>query len=57
MNSYLVRIGGCSVGTETTNGTITAIEKLSIDYYLVTFSTGESKRLRYNQAVSVVEAD
>lgn len=57
MNSYLVKVGGCPVGTVTTSGTITDVEKLNIDYYLVTFDTGETRRLRYNQTLSVVEGD
>lgn len=54
MNKQLVKIGGCPVGTVTTEGIVTAIEKLNIDYFRVTFDTGESRKVRYNQALVVV---
>jgi hypothetical protein len=55
MSSYLVRVAGCTVGTVTTNGTVVANERLDIDYRLVTFSTGEVRKMRYTQALAVVE--
>lgn len=54
MNTYLVRVGGCPVGTQTTLGTVTATERDGVEHYLVTFSTGETKRLRFAQALSVI---
>lgn len=54
--AYMVRVGGCPVGTVTTSGTITAVEKVNIDHFSVTFDTGETRRMRYNQALVVVES-
>lgn len=54
MSTYLVKVGGCPVGTETTLGTVVEVDKVNIDYYEVTFSTGETRRFRYNQTLSVV---
>ena len=56
-STYMVRIGGCQVGTVTTLGTIESMEQAGMDYYVVTFSTGEVRRFRYNQAVAVVEGE
>ena len=54
MSNYMVRVGGCPVGTVTTSGTVTAVEKLNIDVFAITFDTGETRKMRYNQALVVV---
>lgn len=56
-SSYMVKVGGCPVGTVTTLGTVVNVERLNIDYTAVTFSTGETKTFRYNQALVVTEGD
>lgn len=53
-DSYLVKIGGCPVGTITTRGTIVANEYDGHGAYVVRFSTGEVATFRYGQALSVL---
>lgn len=55
MSSYLVKVQGCPVGTQTTLGTVIAVEQPNIDTYLVTFSTGETRRYRWNMTLNVLE--
>lgn len=52
--TYLVKVGGCPVGTVTTLGTITATTALDINTREVTFASGETRTFRYNQALCVV---
>ena len=54
MGSDMVRVGGCKVGQVTTDGTITALDKISMDFFSVTFDTGETRTMKYNQALVVV---
>jgi hypothetical protein len=56
-DTYLVLVGGCPVGTRTALGTVVEVDRVSIDYTLVTFDTGEVKRYRYNQALPVLAED
>lgn len=52
--TYLVKVGGCPVGTITTRGTVVENEYDGTGTYTVRFSTGEVARFRFGQALSVL---
>lgn len=55
-DTYMVRAGGCTVGTVTVHGVVVAVEKPNVDTFVLTFDDGSTRRLRYNQALAVVAA-